>query len=73
MTFFKLLFKALAAAGGGALIVILMAINGVFGGPVPSDVSPGVWVLVASLGTLVVNFLISLVKVPAFLLRLFGG
>lgn len=65
MKFFPALFKALAAAGAAALVVGLQAVLGVFSGPVPSDVSPTAWALIAAGGILVVNFLIGLINKPA--------
>lgn len=65
MTFFKGLFRVLAASGAVAVVALINAVKAYVSSATPSDVSPMIYSGIAFVVVLALNFALSKIKLPA--------
>lgn len=64
MKFFPRVFRALAALGAPIAILVAGKLLEVFGGPAPSDVPTGLWLIISGVAVFILNYAISKLPKP---------
>lgn len=64
MKFFPQLMRVLASLGAPVAILVAGKLLELFSGAAPSDINPGVWVVLSGVAVFVLNFIIGKIPKP---------